>query len=233
MRGLWFYFVRSWLLLNRRRMGHVAADLLTWGRERWQKVMREAKERGFVSVSKSSDGMKKIRTEYRWNIERPKPAPNGASIHQPEKSTDEKVDGRLPRRLNDVAVVKSNDVVKGNEERAPALPATQKKEKKSAVGKSTVFPEDFKPSPENQKLCTQRELVMDTVFKKFRAHAREHGRRSPDWQAAFERWILGEHKFGKADVSPEPDPANDPWEKEKKKIEDYKRRKATAHTGAA
>ena len=28
MRGLWFYLVRSWLLLNRRRMGHVAAEFL-------------------------------------------------------------------------------------------------------------------------------------------------------------------------------------------------------------
>ena len=28
VRGLWFYLVRSWLLLNRRRMGHVAAEFL-------------------------------------------------------------------------------------------------------------------------------------------------------------------------------------------------------------
>ena len=28
VRGLWFYLVRYWLLLNRRRMGHVAAELL-------------------------------------------------------------------------------------------------------------------------------------------------------------------------------------------------------------
>ncbi len=28
MRGLCFYLVRSWLLLNRRRMGHVAAEFL-------------------------------------------------------------------------------------------------------------------------------------------------------------------------------------------------------------
>src|SRR5216684_777487 len=28
VRGLWFHLVRSWLLLNRRRMGHVAAEFL-------------------------------------------------------------------------------------------------------------------------------------------------------------------------------------------------------------
>ena len=29
VRGLWFYLLRYWLLLNRRRMGHVAAEFLS------------------------------------------------------------------------------------------------------------------------------------------------------------------------------------------------------------
>jgi hypothetical protein len=77
------------------RSQHLRSVLL-WSRGRWQKVMREATACKFVTVTKVSGGKGKIRTEYKWNVDRLKAAPVAKSIHRPEigpmkQSSDEKV----------------------------------------------------------------------------------------------------------------------------------------------
>jgi hypothetical protein len=47
-------------------------SILNWGRDRYQKVMREAKARGFVTVQQTGDG-RSFQTEYQWSIETPGP----------------------------------------------------------------------------------------------------------------------------------------------------------------
>jgi hypothetical protein len=69
-------------------------SVLVWSRGRWQKVMREASAAKFVTVTKVSGGKRKIRTEYKWNVDRLKAAPVAKSIHRPgirptKESSDE------------------------------------------------------------------------------------------------------------------------------------------------
>lgn len=72
-------------------------------------------------------------------------------------------------------------------------PATQKEPtEKEAPGKNTAIPEGFEASPQNRELCSQRHLDMATVLGKFAAHAVDTGRRSKDWQASLQLWILRE-----------------------------------------
>ena len=85
---------------NWKWRGEFLRSMLNWGRERWQRVIREAKTLGFVTIAKVSDG-KSIQTEYGWNIERPKRASRVTSVHRSVNPTNGAPVERAARPLND------------------------------------------------------------------------------------------------------------------------------------
>ena len=125
--------------------GEHLRKLTGWTRPRWQKIIREAKAAGFVTIMKLSRGNKGIRTEYHWNIDK---APKiQRSSHRVGNMSDEKHTGHKPGLLNNC--VQDNDSIETNERKSRTLSATQKPTKKQAVQKNCTLPEDFMPSPEN------------------------------------------------------------------------------------
>ncbi|HXC43711.1 MAG TPA: hypothetical protein VNY51_09350 [Candidatus Dormibacteraeota bacterium] len=79
-------------------------SLLNWGRERYQKVMREAKARGFVTVHKTSDG-RSLQAEYQWSIDGPQRAENPKGGKPDQRKTQP-----LNDRVKTKQEVKSNDL---------------------------------------------------------------------------------------------------------------------------
>jgi len=67
--------------------------------------------------------------------------------------------------------------------------SSKKNSRNSAALETTVFPEGFEASEENQSLAKQRQLDISTELKKFAAWHRSKDTRFKDWQAALAKWL--------------------------------------------
>jgi hypothetical protein len=151
---------------NWKWRGNHLRSLLGWGRERFQKTMRELKTRKFVTVRKVSNGHS-IHAEYLWDID--------ASVRRSENPTNGEPVRRVARPHNDV--VRSNEEVKSKETQGEEQGSAERSrisQRKSKAGTSRAPRSSREPVPEYwwQKLL---DYISEIQHIEWRSTKRDRG----------------------------------------------------------
>lgn len=79
----------------------------------------------------------------------------------------------------------------------------KRKKRESAPKKRELLSQDFEFDEANQKLCAERKVDPPLVLGKFKAHMKASSKRSADWQAEAELWIMRERPTNQ-EANPKP-----------------------------
>jgi hypothetical protein len=164
---------------------------LNWGTERYQRVIREAKAREFVTIVKQNVAGKLV-TQWEWDIEphqysEPKPASSkdsAAKSHEPGFPSNGEPVARVARGHKKDLNPKYNLKSQEREKQPP----------KRSRSDLTPFPkEGFTITPHHIAICEERKIgSAEEMVKKFETTAAEYGMRKADWSAAFTKFLLNE-----------------------------------------